>query len=100
MNIPPIRGPRQLRLLLALLKHPVSVRDLRIIVGALNPAEVVSQLRKHGWRGIIQTRHFAVKDRDGNLCHPGEYFIPEELKPLAEKAVQKYLDTHQLSKGE
>jgi hypothetical protein len=79
---PYIKTPRQRRALEALLKGPISVRDLGPTIGALNPRQIISELRKQGFEIIIKTRFFEVIDRYGEICHPGEYYIPDELKPI------------------
>lgn len=81
---------RQRRVLNALLeKESIEVRDLGCIVGALNPRQVISELRRQGFEGIIQTQLFVVIDRDGNLCRPGKYFIPPEYKPIILEFLKK-----------
>ena len=71
-------NPREKRLLEVLVNcDHIEVRDLRELIGALNPAQLVFQLRKDGW--AIQTGWLTVHDRDGELRHPGFYFLePEE----------------------
>jgi hypothetical protein len=78
---PIIKTPRQRRLLQALLDNAdVSVKDVGPLIGALNPRQIVHELRQQGFHGIIQTRRFSVIDQDGKKCRPGSYYIPLELK--------------------
>lgn len=85
-----IKGPREERALRALLAHPsISVRDIGIAIGALNPRQTIMQLRNRGFRSIILTRRFAIIDKDGCLCRPGEYYIPDELKPQVRDALDR-----------
>ncbi len=86
-----IKTPRQKRALEVLLDRSTSVNDLGPEIGALNPRQIIFELRQQGFQGIIQTRRFEVTDRDGNQCRPGEYYIPLELKPIVERAVQEYV---------
>lgn len=90
-NTPHIKTARQERALLALLKGPISVRDLGPTIGALNPRQIIFELRKQGFKEVIKTREFTVKDRDGNECHPGEYFILDKDKPIIERALKEYI---------
>ena len=67
-------SPRNKRLLQCLVdKERVFVRDLRSLIGALNPAQNALSLRKSGWN--IQTDYIAVRDRDGKVCRPGYYWM-------------------------
>lgn len=77
-----IKSPRQERAVLALLEKPVTVKDLGPTIGALNPRQVIFELRQQGFKDIILTRRFSVIDQDGKRCHPGEYYIPEQFKPM------------------
>lgn len=86
-----IKSPRQTRALSELLKGPIAVKDLGSKIGALNPRQIVFELRFQGFEGIIETRRFTVTDQDGKRCHPGEYYIPEHLKGCAEKALREYV---------
>ncbi len=85
-----IKNPRQFRALQALLKGAVAVKDLRTTIGALNPAQVIFELRSQGFRGIIKTQRFQVTDQDGKQCCPGEYHIDENSKPIVEEVLKKY----------
>lgn len=70
--------PREFRLLKSLAEDErVFVKDLRQQIGALNPAQIASQLRKQGW--IFTTGFIAARDRDGKPCRPGYYSMdPQE----------------------
>ncbi len=87
----PIKEPRQKRALKALLTHnAVSVKDMGIIAGALNPRQIISELRgKYGLRDAIKTRRVKVIDRDGKTCRPGEYFVLQEDKALLEDLLKE-----------
>lgn len=87
MNKLYIKSPRQKRAVAALLEQAIAVKDLGAIIGALNSRQVIAELRRQGFEGIIETRRFSVIDRDGKKCRPGEYFIPEASKPMAKKAL-------------
>ena len=85
-----IKNNRQERALDALLRNEaVTRKDLNAIAGALNAPETISQLRKQGFRGIILTRRFMVKDRDGKNCNPGEYYIEPAMKPFVARILQE-----------
>jgi len=84
-----IKSPRQLRAIAVLLERAVSVRDLGPNIGALNPRQIVFELRSQGFEGIIKTRRFTAIDQDGKRCRPGEYYIPQDVKPMVEKALSK-----------
>lgn len=76
-----ISSGRQKRALEILLSTPsINVRELGRLIGALNPSQVILELRRQGFGDIIHTRRCVVHDRDGKLCHPGEYYMPEEFK--------------------
>lgn len=90
-NLPFIRTPRQERAIEALLANrEITVKQLGSIIGALNPPQIIMELRRQGFEKIIQTRRFNLPDRDGLLCYPGAYFIPDELKSIAKQALEKY----------
>jgi hypothetical protein len=85
-----IQRPREERALRALLAHhSISVKDIGIAIGALNPRQTIMQLRNRGFRSIILTRRFEIVDKDGCICRPGEYYIPDELKPQVRDALDK-----------
>ncbi|MGD2169930.1 MAG: hypothetical protein PVI40_06795 [Chlamydiota bacterium] len=66
--------PREERLLRQLAdKDKIFVKDLRALIGALNPAQIASNLRKQGWK--IHTDYITMYDRDRNLCRPGYYWM-------------------------
>ncbi len=90
-NITYIRSPRQKRAVEALLHdESIEVKRLGEIVGALNPRQVVMELRQQGFSGIILTTRFVTRDQDGKQCRPGKYFICEHQKPVAREALIKY----------
>lgn len=86
-----IKGPRQQRAIAALLAGEVAVKDLGVKIGAINPRQIISELRQQGFLGIIKTRRYTTIDRDGKQCRPGEYFISHSAKPLVEKALKEYV---------
>lgn len=90
-----IKTARQKRAILALLEKSISVKDLGPIIGALNPRQTISELRQQGFRGIIKTKRFTIIDQDGKKCRPGEYFVPQEFKPILERVLKEnyYLPT-------
>lgn len=92
MNEMRIKGPRQRRAIEALLSGPVSVKDLGTRIGALNPRQVIFELRNQGFEGIIFTQRFVIIDQDGKRCRPGEYFIPENAKHVVQSALKVYID--------
>lgn len=85
-----ISSPRQKRAILAILEKPFSVKDLGLKIGALNPRQIIFELRQQGFEGIIITRRYTVIDQDGKKCRPGEYFIPQEFWPILERALKEY----------
>lgn len=73
-------NPRELRMLKILSENnKVTVKDLRSLVGCLNPAQVKLTLLKKGWH--IKTAYFPIKDRDGKICFPGFY----SMEPLEQE---------------
>ena len=86
-----ISDPRERRALEALiLKDAIPVKDIGSLIGALNPRQIIFQLREnHGLRNVIKTRLFKVLDRDGKLCRPGEYFVSPEDKRTLEELLKK-----------
>ena len=75
---------REKRFLKALLERDkVFVKDLRTIVGALNPAQVAFILRQKGWN--IQTNFISMRDRDGLICHPGYYWLDDKEKERVQR---------------
>ncbi len=86
-----VKSPRQKRALQILLEGAISVKDLRVKIGALNPGQIIFELRRQGFHGIIKTRWFNILDQDGRLCRPGEYFIPTEFKSIVETALKEDL---------
>lgn len=84
-----IKSPRQKRAILAILEKAISVKDLGVKIGALNPRQIIFELRHQGFQGIVLTRRFTVIDQDGKRCRPGEYFICQEFKPILEAALKE-----------
>lgn len=85
-----IKGPRQSRALKVLLENSsIAVKDLGPRIGALNPRQVIMELRSQGFQMVIKTRRFAVEDVDGKTCYPGEYYIPLQFKSEIEEFLQK-----------
>lgn len=84
-----IKGPRQQRAISTLLAGPITVKDMGPKIGALNPRQVIFELRCQGFNEIIKTRRFTTIDQDGKKCRPGEYYIPEKLKPMVELALKE-----------
>ena len=64
-----IVSPRQQRALIALSQGNVSSLELRKIAGVLNAPQLISDLRKLGWK--IWCRRVKKNDQDGKLCSPG-----------------------------
>lgn len=85
-----IDNPRQMRAIAALLEKPILVSSLGSLIGSLNARQTISELRQQGYIKIIKTRRFTVIDQDGRQCRPGQYFIPEDSKPIVEKALGDY----------
>lgn len=92
MNRIRIKGPRQRRAIEALLKSPVTVKSIGALIGALNPRQVIFELRNQGFEDIILTRRFDIIDQDGKRCRPGEYFIPENAKHIVLSVLKAYID--------
>lgn len=88
-----LKTSRQKRALRALLEGAVAVKDIGQKIGALNARQVIFELRKQGFKDIIQTRRFTVIDQDGRLCRPGEYYIPEHLKLFVRIALEGTFQT-------
>jgi hypothetical protein len=83
---PNIKTPRQRRALTALVHFDgVSTKDMRDIVGCLNPAEVMAQLKRNGWKWVCEL--VEVVDRDGHVCRPGIYKLTPEHRKLAAEMV-------------
>jgi len=88
-----IKTQRQKRCLQSLIENKhISSLNLREFVGALNIYEIISQLRKLGWK-IITTR-FSIKDQDGILRKPGMYSLEEDHKVIAQKVIKEYVAEH------
>lgn len=88
-----IKGPRQKRAIIALLEKSISVSALGLVIGALNPRQIISELRQQGFKGIILTRRYSMIDQDGKKCRPGEYYILEYFKPLIEELLKETAQT-------
>ena len=84
-----IKTPKQRRAVIALLEQAIPVKDLGAIIGALNPRQVISELRQQGFEEIILTKRFTVIDQDGKRCRPGEYVILQEFKPILEAILKE-----------
>lgn len=85
-----IKGPRQRRVIVALLEGPVSVKDLGPKIGALNPRQIVHELRLQGFNGIIHTRRYTIIDQDGKRCRPGEYYINNDDRLSVMEALMQH----------
>lgn len=92
MNKMRIQGPRQKRAIETLLSGPVTVKNIGTLIGALNPRQVIFELRNQGFDDAILTRRFDIIDQDGKRCRPGEYFIPEDAKPVVRSVLKAYID--------
>lgn len=92
MNILVIKCPRQKRAIEALLEGPISVKDIGPIIGALNPRQVIFELRQQGFDGIILTHRSTVIDQDGRRCRPGKYLILEDAKHVVQNVLKAYID--------
>ena len=89
---PYIKSPRQKRAIETLIiQVSIAVKDIGELIGALNPCQIVMELRRQGFSDIILTRRYSVKDMDGRTCQPGEYYIPEALKFIAKETLKKYV---------
>jgi len=76
-------SPRHRRTLLALLKGPISTRQLRDTAGQLNSPDLIYRLRRFGLN--ISTERFAIQDRDGRTCNPGKYLLAASSRSSALK---------------
>lgn len=80
--------PREMRLLKCLASSDkVFVRELRSLIGALNPAQNAMSLRKQGWR--IHTGYVVVHDRDDVPCRPGFYWMEASEQARAQEFLEK-----------
>lgn len=87
-NLLSIKSPRQLRAVNTLLNcDAIAVKDIGPLIGALNPRQIIRELRDQGFDGIILTRRHTIIDQDGRACRPGLYYIPECKKT----AVKEFL---------
>lgn len=85
-----LKNQRQLRAIVALLERDsIQVKDLGFLAGALNPRQIISELRQQGFGDIIKTQRFKIIDRDGKDCHPGRYFISPEDKPIVQEFLKE-----------
>ena len=81
-------SPREKRLLRCLLeKEKVFVKDLRSLIGSMNPAHNALCLRKMGWK--IDTSYIAFHDRDGVPCRPGFYSMDISERERAREFLEK-----------
>jgi hypothetical protein len=84
--VPVIKTPRQRRALAALAENDgLTVKQLRDIAGMSNIPELMSQLRRGGWRWSCEL--IEAIDRDGKPCRPGIYRLDPEHKKLAAEMV-------------
>jgi hypothetical protein len=84
---PIIKTPRQRRALMALAKNDgLTVKQLREIAGMSNVPELMSQLRRGGWRWSCEI--IEVIDRDGHVCRPGIYKLSTEHRRLAAQMLE------------
>lgn len=89
---PFIKGPRQRRAIEVLLEQEsVKVREIGDVIGALNPRQIIMELRQQGFENMIFTRRYTTFDQDGKLCRPGEYYIPSPLKPYVYGIYNEFL---------
>lgn len=87
-----IRGPRQRRAVEALLtRESIPVSQIGKYIGGNNPRQTIMELRRQGFENIILTRRNKLLDRDGKICWPGEYLIPEEMKPAVRESLNKHV---------
>lgn len=81
--------PRLHRALSALVERShVECKELGIIAGQLNYAQVCSSLRDRLGRDAIRTGTMEVIDRDGRRCNPGYYELAAEARPAALRLLQ------------
>lgn len=64
-------NPRHLRAITALLRRPISRKELDSVAGASNSPELVAELRRRGLDTPCERITFV--DRDGHKCRPGVY---------------------------
>ena len=64
-------NPRHLRAIAALLRRPISRKELDSVAGASNSPELVAELRRRGLDAPCERISFI--DRDGFKCRPGVY---------------------------
>lgn len=69
----------------------IPVKDLGPCIGALNARQTISELREQGFKFVIKTSKFEVKDQDGESCFPGVYFISPEDKSIVREALRNYV---------
>lgn len=87
-----IKSPRQLRAIEALRhnKNGIACKDLGKIIGALNPAQTIMELREKGFSIIILTEFLEVLDRDGKVCRPGKYRLLDGFETEIQQAIDEY----------
>lgn len=66
-------GPRQLRAINILLRHPLPRESLDGAVGCSNGPDLIAGLRRQGLEIPCERINFV--DRDGKSCHPGVYHL-------------------------
>ena len=64
-------NPRHLRAITAMLRRPISRKELDSVAGASNSPELVAELRRRGLDAPCERISFI--DRDGFKCRPGVY---------------------------
>lgn len=64
-------NPRQLRVIAALLRRPISRQELDSVAGCANGPALVSDLRDLGL--TVGCERIKFIDRDGCICRPGVY---------------------------
>lgn len=89
MKVPSLKTARHRRFLQTLVGGKTSIYQLRKLVGAMNVPQIAYELRGLNWE--ICTERVSMKDRDGKICRPGNYFLTENTKLLAEEALKKYV---------
>ena len=66
-------NPRHLRAITAMLRRPISRKELDNVAGASNSPELVAELRRRGLDAPCERISFI--DRDGFKCRPGVYSL-------------------------
>lgn len=85
-----IKSQRQRRAIIVLLdRDNIEVKDLGTLIGALNPRQIIFELRQQGFGEVIKTKFFGRIDQDDKHCRPGKYFIPSECKSIIQEFLKK-----------